>query len=109
MAETLDALVAHLGRKGGEPSLRQFHLGDARATDMGRRGELNVGQLTREKYGEGCSSALLPIMAVSRLRPIETSRPSASVFARRFPAAMRRISCSANPPASYSLGATTTR
>ena len=28
------------------------HLGDARATDMGRRGELNVGQLVREKYGQ---------------------------------------------------------
>ena len=27
------------------------HLGDARATDMGQRGELNVRQLTREKYG----------------------------------------------------------
>jgi erythromycin esterase-like protein len=27
------------------------HLGDARATEMGRRGELNVGQLVREKYG----------------------------------------------------------
>ena len=28
------------------------HLGDARATEMGRRGELNVGQLVREKYGQ---------------------------------------------------------
>eukprot|EP00887_Chlorella_sp_A99_P007234 scaffold2.g7234.t1 len=29
------------------------HLGDARATDMGqRRGELNIGQLMRERYGE---------------------------------------------------------
>lgn len=27
------------------------HLGDARATEMGARGELNVGQLTREKFG----------------------------------------------------------
>jgi erythromycin esterase-like protein len=26
------------------------HLGDARAMDMGQRGELNVGQLVREKY-----------------------------------------------------------
>jgi erythromycin esterase-like protein len=55
MAETLDALVAHLGRKGGPAKVAVWehnsHLGDARATDMGRRGELNVGQLTREKYG----------------------------------------------------------
>jgi erythromycin esterase-like protein len=27
------------------------HLGDARATEMGRRGEVNVGQLVRERYG----------------------------------------------------------
>jgi erythromycin esterase-like protein/predicted phosphoribosyltransferase len=55
MAETLDALVAHLGRNGGGAKVAVWehnsHLGDARATDMGRRGELNVGQLTREKYG----------------------------------------------------------
>jgi erythromycin esterase-like protein len=57
MAETLDALVAHLGRNGrGEGAKvavweHNSHLGDARATDMGQRGELNVGQLTREKYG----------------------------------------------------------
>ncbi len=28
------------------------HIGDARATDMSRSGLVNVGQLTREKYGE---------------------------------------------------------
>ena len=27
------------------------HIGDARATEMGRRGELNIGQLCREEYG----------------------------------------------------------
>src|SRR5205085_3180382 len=27
------------------------HLGDARATDMGRSGEFNVGQLVRQRYG----------------------------------------------------------
>jgi erythromycin esterase-like protein/predicted phosphoribosyltransferase len=55
MAETLDALVAHLGRKTGRAKIAVWehnsHLGDARATEMGQRGELNVGQLTREKYG----------------------------------------------------------
>jgi erythromycin esterase-like protein len=54
MAETLDALVAHLGRKGSRAKIAVWehnsHLGDARATDMGQRGELNVGQLAREKY-----------------------------------------------------------
>src|SRR5205085_4185994 len=28
------------------------HLGDARATEMGKHGELNVGQLVRERYGD---------------------------------------------------------
>jgi len=55
MAETLDALVTHLGRKGRRAKLAVWehnsHLGDARATEMGQRCELNVGQLTREKYG----------------------------------------------------------
>jgi erythromycin esterase-like protein/predicted phosphoribosyltransferase len=55
MADTLDALVAYLGRKGGRAKIAVWehnsHLGDARATDMSQRGELNVGQLTREKYG----------------------------------------------------------
>jgi erythromycin esterase-like protein len=54
MAETLDALVAHLGRKGRRAKLAVWehnsHLGDARATEVGQRGELNVGQLVREKY-----------------------------------------------------------
>jgi erythromycin esterase-like protein len=56
MAETLDALVTHLDRNGSRAKVAVWehnsHLGDARATDMGQRGELNVGQLTREKYGQ---------------------------------------------------------
>jgi predicted phosphoribosyltransferase len=55
MAETLEALVVYLGRKVGRVKVALWehnsHLGDARATEMGQRGELNVGQLTREKYG----------------------------------------------------------
>ena len=55
MVETLDALVAHLNRGGGQAKVvvwaHNSHLGDARVTEMGQRGELNVGQLVREKYG----------------------------------------------------------
>jgi len=59
MTETLEALVAHLNRQGGTPKVAVWehnsHLGDARATEMGQRGELNVGQLVRERYGrEAC-------------------------------------------------------
>jgi erythromycin esterase-like protein len=55
MAETLDHLVAHLDRQGNRAKVvvweHNSHLGDARATDMADAGELNVGQLVREKYG----------------------------------------------------------
>jgi erythromycin esterase-like protein/predicted phosphoribosyltransferase len=55
MVETLEALVAHLIRQAGSAKVvvwaHNSHLGDARATEMGQRGELNVGQLVREKHG----------------------------------------------------------
>ncbi len=55
MVETLESLVAHLGRQGRRAKVivwaHNSHLGDARATAMGQRGELNVGQLVRQKYG----------------------------------------------------------
>ena len=55
MADTLDRLVAHLGRRG-EPAkvvvwAHNSHVGDARATEAGRRGELTLGQLARERHG----------------------------------------------------------
>jgi erythromycin esterase-like protein len=55
MAETLEALVAHLERHARHAKIAVWahnsHLGDARATEIGRRGELNVGQLVREQHG----------------------------------------------------------
>jgi len=55
MAETIDAIAGFLGRQGVNPKIviwaHNSHLGDARATEMGQRGELNVGQLIRERYG----------------------------------------------------------
>jgi erythromycin esterase-like protein len=55
MAETLNALVAHLDNQSGGAKVvvwaHNSHVGDARATEMGQRGELNIGQLTRERYG----------------------------------------------------------
>jgi erythromycin esterase-like protein/predicted phosphoribosyltransferase len=56
MAETLDVLVAHLRRTQGPTKAvvweHNSHLGDARATELGQAGELNVGQLVRERHGE---------------------------------------------------------
>ncbi|MBI0444512.1 erythromycin esterase family protein [Deinococcus sp. DB0503] len=55
MAETLEALVEH-GERQGRPQkivvwAHNSHLGDARASEMGwLRGELNVGQLARERW-----------------------------------------------------------
>jgi len=54
MAETLD----HLLEQGGPDAkalvwAHNSHIGDARATDMGTvRGEHNIGQLVRERWGE---------------------------------------------------------
>ena len=54
MAETLQALAEHLGAEFQPAKIvawaHNSHLGDARATEMGERGEWNVGQLAREKY-----------------------------------------------------------
>jgi erythromycin esterase-like protein len=60
MGETLEALVAHLQRCRGHAKVvvwaHNSHLGDARATEMGRMGELNLGQLARERFGAHCYS-----------------------------------------------------
>ena len=58
MAETLNALMAHLDRHGGAEPARivvwahNSHVGDARATEVSADGQLTVGQLAREQYGE---------------------------------------------------------
>jgi erythromycin esterase-like protein len=57
MVETLAALAERVERDRGHPATivvwaHNSHLGDARATEMGDRGELNVGQLVRERWGE---------------------------------------------------------
>jgi erythromycin esterase-like protein len=56
MAGTLDALLEHLDRQFGHAKVvvweHNSHVGDARATGMGARGELNVGQLVRQRYAD---------------------------------------------------------
>ncbi len=65
MAATLDALVHHLDQRfdhrhrGGHRAKvvvweHNSHVGDARATALGARGELTVGQLARQRYGNDC-------------------------------------------------------
>jgi erythromycin esterase len=51
MADTIDRITDHLGP--GSKGLiweHNTHVGDARATDMGRVGMVNVGQLVRERH-----------------------------------------------------------
>jgi erythromycin esterase-like protein len=62
MVDTLDALAIHLGRQRGAPAkvvvwAHNSHLGDARATEVAAQGQLNVGQLVRERHAGDCRLA----------------------------------------------------
>jgi erythromycin esterase-like protein len=65
MMESLLALTSHLQRVTDRPKVivwaHNSHLGDARATEMSRRGELNLGQLVREQLREYASNDVVLI------------------------------------------------
>ena len=53
MADTLDMLAQHLGGKSPAKLVvwaHNSHVGDARATEMGRDGQLTLGQLMRQRH-----------------------------------------------------------
>ena len=58
MAQTLEALLKHLDRHHDVPSARivvwahNSHVGDARATEVWADGQLTLGQLVRQRYGD---------------------------------------------------------
>ena len=56
MMESLVRLAIHLSNRRPPAKIivwaHNSHLGDARATQMGERGELNLGQLVREHFGK---------------------------------------------------------
>jgi erythromycin esterase-like protein len=56
MMESLARLTNHLSKADSPAKViiwaHNSHLGDARATQMGERGELNLGQLVREHFGK---------------------------------------------------------
>lgn len=53
MMATLEAVMRHHGpRAKAVVWAHNSHLGDASATEMGARGELNVGQLCRQSFGD---------------------------------------------------------
>ena len=52
MGDTLDRLLEHHGpRSKAIVWAHNTHVGDARATDMADAGEVNIGQLARERFG----------------------------------------------------------
>jgi erythromycin esterase-like protein/predicted phosphoribosyltransferase len=59
MAQTLEALLNHLDRHNDTPGARivvwahNSHVGDARATEVCADGQLTLGQLARQRYGNG--------------------------------------------------------
>jgi erythromycin esterase-like protein len=60
MADALDAILERLGARGLPRKVvvwaHNSHLGDARATELGAQGELNLGQLARERHGDAVCS-----------------------------------------------------
>jgi erythromycin esterase-like protein len=60
MARALGTIAAHLEGQGIPAKIvvwaHNSHLGDARATDFGAHGELNLGQLAKERYGKDAFS-----------------------------------------------------
>lgn len=59
MADTLRSLRDHVARSKGSRAkvivwAHNSHIGDARATEMGERGQLNLGQLVRQQAGDDC-------------------------------------------------------
>lgn len=58
MADTLRSLVGHLASALGRSKVvvweHNSHVGDAQATELGRSGEFNVGQLARATWADDC-------------------------------------------------------
>lgn len=58
MMDLLVSLIAHLQSSCGSAKVvvwaHNSHVGDARATEMAWRGELNIGQLAREAFADQC-------------------------------------------------------
>jgi erythromycin esterase-like protein/predicted phosphoribosyltransferase len=59
MVDTLDGLTRHLSeQRGGTAKIvvwaHNSHVGDARVTESGMRGEVTVGQLMRERHPDAC-------------------------------------------------------
>ncbi len=98
MAETLDALVTHLYRTHCPTKVAVWahnsHVGDARATQLGDAGELNIGQLTRERHGRDAFLVGFTTYTGYRHRRIRLGRAPRSASAFAAPSAAAGRSCS---------------
>lgn len=60
MMETLEAICAYYEKSGKKPKVivwaHNSHLGDARATQISSYGEINLGQLVKERHGKNAIS-----------------------------------------------------
>lgn len=60
MVDTLERLTQHVARSTGRAKMivwaHNSHVGDAGATSMGRRGEINIGSLMRRRHGRDAFS-----------------------------------------------------
>ena len=114
MAETLDALVHHLGRNGESAKLAVWehnsHLGE-RALPIGRdaANSMSASSRARSMAAMRYWSALPHTTAPLRPRPIGESRRSANAFARRSRAAMSTCSTARNSAGSCLSGMTVRR
>jgi erythromycin esterase-like protein len=56
MADTVEAIWQHQRKQASDPGIviwaHNSHVGDARATERARNGELNIGQLLRERHAD---------------------------------------------------------
>ena len=122
MADTLDQLLAHLDRHGGTARVvaweHNSHIGDARATEMAARGELNLGQLMRERHARnavnvGFTTYAGTVTAASRWGgPAERKRVRAALpgsYEALFTPPTSRRSCSARSARATAVGRSASR
>lgn len=101
MADNVEEIAQHLTDLGGRPARvvmwsHNTHSGDARATFAAARGELNLGQLMRQRHGD--AAFLVGFFSYEGqvyAAPNGTSRAASTTCARRSREAGRR--CSGRP------------
>jgi erythromycin esterase-like protein len=86
MMSTLEALLAHITRQNGAARAvvwaHNSHIGDARATQMTRRGELNLGQLARSTFGSDVRSIGFTTHGGSVTAALEWDQPAGLMAVR---------------------------